>query len=81
MDYRYHVVPFLAQVNSRDSRSADRIAAQLQSVIDTNVTEGWEFYRIDQVQVSVKRGCLGALLGQKETLMALDHVILRRELA
>ena len=77
--YQYRVVPFMGQANARDARSAERVSAQLKSLIDANVGEGWEFYRIDQIQVAVSPGCLGGLFGQRETMVALDQVIFRQE--
>lgn len=77
-DYEYHIVPFLGEAKDRDSRSAQRVAEQLKATIDANIGNGWEFYRIDQVQILVRPGCLGSLLGGREATVALDQVIFRR---
>jgi len=44
-----------------------------------HATGGWEFCRTDQVQIKVKPGCLGALVGQKAAYLHFDEVIFRRE--
>ena len=63
--YNYRCVPFMASIKggmfSKDN--ADTIAKQLESVIGSHSTEGWEFYGIYQVQTFVKSGCLQSLFG------------------
>lgn len=78
MDYEHRVVPFLGDVRSRDKDSADKVAKQLQAVIDSNAVGGWEFYRIDQVQIAVQPGCLAGILGAKVTMIGLDQITFRR---
>jgi hypothetical protein len=57
---------------------AETIAGYVQSVIMERAREGWEFYRIDTVNVVEKPGCLGGLLGQKETAMAYNLLTFRK---
>jgi len=40
--------------------------------------QGWEFYRIDSVQIQVSPGCLASLLGAKATYINFDQAIFRR---
>lgn len=55
---------------------ADGIAAEyLQSVISQNATDGWEFYRIDNLTVTEKPGCSSS---QKEALHAVGVISFRR---
>jgi hypothetical protein len=81
VDFEYRIVPFIGDVSSRDKRSAQKVADQLQAVINANIGNGWEFYRIDQVQIVVSPGCLGALFGGSQTTVALDQVTFRRRLS
>jgi hypothetical protein len=55
----YKIVPFAAQINRGDTTS--QVAAQMQKIIDSYVTEGWEYIRMDGVQTSVAGtdGCFG----------------------
>lgn len=41
-------------------------AAYLESIVNANARDGWEFYRVDEIGVSVKPGCIAGLFGQKE---------------
>ncbi len=81
MSYEYNVVPFIGRIRGGkfDERSAAAVAEQLEAVITEHATDGWEFYRIDQVQIEVKPGCLGGLLGQKAAYVLFDEVVFRRE--
>lgn len=40
-------------------------AVYLERVVNEYASEGWEFYRIDSIGVSVKAGCFDALSGKK----------------
>lgn len=77
--FEYRILPFLGDIRSRDQRSAQRVSEQLKATIDANIGDGWEFYRIDQVQILVRPGCLAAIFGARASTMALDQVIFRRD--
>lgn len=55
----YKVIPFTAMITRDDSSQS--VAAQMQKTIDSNVSEGWEYLRMDSVQTSVEgtSGCFG----------------------
>lgn len=55
----YKVIPFTAMITRDDSSQS--VAAQMQRTIDSNVSEGWEYLRMDSVQTSVAgtSGCFG----------------------
>ena len=76
MPYEYKVIPFIGTMKAGDEKGAHKVAAQLEGLI--RQTAGWEFYRIDQVQIAVKPGCLAGLLGVKQSYIAFDQVIFRR---
>lgn len=81
--YEYHVVPFIGQIRggvfSKDN--AETVSAQLSDVIAAVSRQGWEFYRIDQVQINYKPGCLGFIFGSRSAVVSFDQVIFRRRLA
>jgi hypothetical protein len=77
--YEYKVVPFLGQAAAADKRAAEKVAEQLQQLVDQFVAQGWEFYRIDRVEIAVAPGCLAALSGGKMSFAGWDMVIFRRE--
>ena len=39
----------------------------IYNLVDEQSKQGWEFYRVDTIGVVSKPGCLGSLLGAKET--------------
>jgi hypothetical protein len=56
----------------------DVVAGYLERIIEAEAQQGWEFYRIDTVNILEQPGCLGSLLGQKETLTAYNLVTFRK---
>ena len=55
----YKVVPFVAQINQKDTTAA--VAAQLQTLINEYSSQGWEYVRLENVetQVAPDSGCFG----------------------
>jgi hypothetical protein len=55
----FKIVPFMAQLKSGDH--AGTVASQMQSVIDTQKAQGWEYQHVDSVQTFVEgsKGCFG----------------------
>jgi hypothetical protein len=55
----YKVIPFVAKITREDSSAA--VAQQMQSLIDANTSEGWEYLRMDSVQTNIAgtNGCFG----------------------
>jgi hypothetical protein len=80
--YQYKVVPFIGQLKSGvfSSEGAEKVSEQLQKLINSHAVNGWEFYRIDQVNIHVQAGCLASLLGAKSGLVSFDQVTFRQEL-
>jgi hypothetical protein len=56
---KYKVVPFTASI--RSTSGASEAASQLQTLIDVNTAEGWEYIRLEHVDTYVagNPGCLG----------------------
>ena len=81
MTYKYKMiqVPQAIEVKQREHRG-NEAAVYLQSVVDSEVREGWEFYRVDSIGVQVKPGCLAGLLGQA-IQYSTYHVITFRQAA
>lgn len=55
----FKIVPFTARISSGDTTAA--VASQMQSIINSNLSEGWEYMRMDSVQTNVAgtNGCFG----------------------
>ena len=78
--YTYKVVPFIGTLKSGvfNVENAEKVSNQLQELIDNYSRQGWEFYRIDPVQIQIQPGCLAGLLGQRVSWINFDQVIFRR---
>ena len=55
----YKVTPFVAVIDRE--RGAEQAAKQLQSVIQAEAADGWEYVRLESVETVIKgdNGCLG----------------------
>jgi len=78
--YSYLVVPFIGVVRGGvfSKENAQTVTSQLQSVIDGQIRQGWEFYSIEKVGIEIQPGCLGGLLGVKATYLNFDQIVFRR---
>jgi hypothetical protein len=54
------------------------VADYIQKVIIEGCLGGWEFYRIDTVNLNEAPGCLGGLFGQQETRTSFNVLTFRR---
>lgn len=54
------------------------IAAYLEKVAEDMSAQGWEFYRVDTVGVSVQPGCFATLFGARETMTNYNVVTFRK---
>lgn len=57
-------IPPNISVDMKDHKGSEA-AAYIQDIVNRFAEDGWEFYRIDSVGVSLQPGCLGGLSGQK----------------
>jgi hypothetical protein len=81
--YEYRVMPFVGNLKSGvfTVENAQKVSEQLQAVINQHVQAGWEFYRIDKVDIQITPGCLASLFGARVSFITFDQVIFRRPLA
>ncbi len=66
MIYQYKMiqVPQDVTVKMKDQRG-NEAASYLESIANSQAADGWEFYRVDEVGVIARPGCLGAIFGRK----------------
>ena len=60
------------------SDNAQTVSAQLQGLIDHYTRYGWEFYSLEKVDIQIRPGCFGQLLGQSVSYITFDQVIFRQ---
>jgi hypothetical protein len=80
MTYRYHVVPFVGTIKTGffSTDNAQTVSSQLEALIAHYVQQDWDFYSIEKVDIQVKPGCIGSLLGQSASHISFDQVIFRK---
>lgn len=81
--YEYRVIPFVGHLKSGffTVENAQKVSEQLQGVINQHTQGGWEFYRIDKIDIQITPGCLASLFGARVSFITFDQVIFRRPLA
>jgi len=77
--FEYKVVPFIGKIGAGEN--AGKVSAQLQSLIDTHASDGWELHLMGDVNIQVSPGCLGALFGAKAAYVRFDQIIFRKAVA
>ena len=75
---QYKVVPFTANASRNDNTGT--VAAQVQSIIDQYISNGWEYQRLETVETFVKpsNGCFG-LGAQPGYTLGVQMLIFKRD--
>lgn len=78
-DYVWEFVPFAPRLKAGifNIENANAISAQLRSLVDDYQARGWEYVRMEQVDVTVAAGCLASLFGRSSSTVAYDIVVFR----
>lgn len=64
--YKYKMIQIPPNISVQaKSHIGNEAAAYLEGVVNEYAPQGWEFYRIDNIGVELKPGCLSALGGAK----------------
>ncbi|HYE75627.1 MAG TPA: DUF4177 domain-containing protein [Blastocatellia bacterium] len=80
MFYHYKMlqIPPSISVQKKEYRG-NEAAGYLQEIVNAEATQGWEFYRVDEIGTWVNPGCLRMLFGQKSVSIPHYVVTFRRE--
>ena len=66
MDYEYKMIQIPPTISVQASQHKGNEAAQyMEAIANSHSEQGWEFYRVDTLSVSIPPGCLAALFGDK----------------
>ena len=79
MPYQYRMVQVPPNVSVQGVEQGQEAAQYLQNLVNEQTRQGWEFYRVDQIGVENRPGCLLALLGQKATYTQYYVITFRSE--
>lgn len=78
--YEYTMVQIPKNIGVKASKhKGNEAAAYLQEVVGEYAVDGWEFYRVDTINVSVLPGCLSGLFGGREQVDAYNVISFRRQ--
>jgi hypothetical protein len=73
--FDYRVVPFIGQ--SRGTLSSSEVTNQLQTAINQQAAEGWEFCQLSDVNIEVQPGCIAGLFGATVQYQRFDQLIFK----
>lgn len=76
MNYEYQMVQ--ATTTVKGVAAGQEAAQYLEDLVNQKAQQGWEFYRIDNIGVEEKPGCLGSLFGKKANYTEYYVVTFRR---
>jgi hypothetical protein len=76
--YEYKMVQVPPAIVIKKETGEGEAAQYLQSVVNQQSSQGWEFYRVDEIGVKVQPGCLAMLFGQREQSKVYYVVSFRR---
>ena len=79
MSFEYKMVQIPPNVSVQAQAQGNEAAGYMQSVVNSEATEGWEFYRVDSIGVEVRPGCLGGLFGRKAEGSVYHVITFRRK--
>lgn len=77
-NYEYLTIPFAGSTKETDKNPAQTLATQLQQLIGSYSQQDWEFYRVDQLSIVIKNGCLASLSGNPFSSRSYNVVAFRR---
>jgi hypothetical protein len=72
----YRVSPFIGKI--KGNQNATEVSSQLESAINQNAANGWEFVESTNVNIEVQPGCLAGLFGAKADYMRFDMLVFRQ---
>lgn len=77
--YQYKCVPAPKELVVKKQSDMDKAVEDFAKIINSNSTDGWEFYSMEQISCTVPAGCLSGLFGKKEQTVYYNMLVFRRE--
>ncbi len=76
--YKMIPIPRVIEVD-RNTSTREQAAGYLESVVNDYASRGWEFFRVDTVDVWRNPGCLGSIFGMRGESFAYNVITFRRQ--
>jgi hypothetical protein len=79
--YEYKVVPFRGQIKTGllSSEGPQVASKQLEEVINSGTSGGWEFVEVSHINILTEPGCIAGLFGQRAMNIVYDQVVFRKQ--
>lgn len=75
--YKMIQIPQDITVKMKEHRG-NEAAAYLESIANSQAADGWEFFRVDEIGVLIRPGCLAGLFGRKADYITYYVVTFRK---
>lgn len=78
-EYIWEFVPFAPRLKAGlfSVENAAAVSEQLKAVVSDYQSRGWEYVRMEQVDVTVAPGCLASLFGGSSSTVPYDIIVFR----
>ena len=76
--YEYRMVQIPPTITVKDV-FGNEAAIYLQSIVNQQASQGWEFIRVDTIGINIPSGCLARLFGSQSTTLQYYVVTFRRD--
>ena len=84
MRFEYLVVPYIgvAKRSWFTEQGPQHIATDLQNTLNAHAAQGWEYVRVERIEIRQQVGCLVGLILRKEAGVYMFHeIVFRRPVA
>lgn len=77
--YTYKTVPAPTVLIANNKTEQEHAVSMFGELINEECRDGWEFYSLETIAVSVSQGCLAALFGAKDTKTVFNMLVFRKQ--
>ena len=77
--YAYKTVPAPTNISVASDKDRAKAVETFSGLINAECKDGWDFYSMENLSVSVKPGCLASLFGAKETFTYFNMLVFKKE--
>lgn len=79
MSYKYKMIQVAPNIEVSGAAKGNEAAVYLENIVNEMTSEGWEYYRVDPIGLTVRPGCLASLIGHRAYNVEYYVVTFRKE--
>lgn len=78
--YQYKCIPAPMNLIVKSEKEMGKAVSGFGDLINSNSTDGWEFYSMEQIACTKPAGCLSSLFGAKDNTTYYNMLIFRKQI-